>query len=84
MPAKQYEVVRPFRTVDPRTGASTHYTVGDSFTEPVDTNPYLLSDEGPDGGGPLVADKQSLEKQRLDEKSAPDESATDKPPAKEK
>lgn len=83
MPAKQYEVVRQFRTVDPRTGASTHYTVGDSFAGPVDTNPYLLSDEGPDGGGPLVADKQSLEKQRL-EQSAPDESATDKPPAKEK
>lgn len=83
MATPKYEAIRSFRLVDPRTGKGTQYVPGDAFDGPVDENPHLLGDDGPDGGGPLIADKQSLEKQRL-EKSAPDESAADKTPSKEK
>jgi hypothetical protein len=57
VPAKQYEAIREFRLVDPHTGKGTRYVPGDTFDGPVDANPYLLGDDGPDGGGPLIAEK---------------------------
>jgi len=57
VPSKSYEVVRAWRYVDPRTGDPTHYQPGDPYTGPVDANPHLLDPQGPDGCGPLIADK---------------------------
>lgn len=62
MPSKSYEVVRAWRYVDPRTGDPTDYKPGDPWTGPVDENPYLLDPQGPDGCGPLIADKAAAEK----------------------
>jgi hypothetical protein len=55
--SKSYEVVRAWRYVDPRTGEPTDYTPGDPYTGAVDANPYLLDPAGPDGCGPLIAEK---------------------------
>lgn len=71
--ASKYEVVRPWRYVDPRDGAVTEYAVGDPWDGPTDKNPYLLDPGGPDGAGPLIA-----------EKATPDKGAADKPESKEK
>ena len=57
MPSQSYEVVRAWRYVDPRTGDSTDYQPGDPYTGAVDENPFLLDPQGPDGCGPLIADK---------------------------
>lgn len=56
MASKQYEVVRPFSRTDPRTGVDTHFDVGDVFPGPVD-KPYFMDVRGPDGKGPLIAEK---------------------------
>lgn len=56
MASKQYEVIRPFDRTDPRTGVDTAYQVGDVFPGPVD-KPYFLDPRGPDGKGPLIAEK---------------------------
>jgi hypothetical protein len=56
VPGKQYEVLRPFTRTDRRTGFDTDYAVRDVYTGPVD-KPYLTSPEGPDGKGPLIAEK---------------------------
>lgn len=53
---KRYEVIRPFRWADPKTGADTHYKVGDVYPGPVN-KPYLLDPAGPDGKGPLLLEK---------------------------
>jgi hypothetical protein len=55
---KQYEVVREFQQTDPKTGVVTNYKVGDAYTGPTDL-PYLLDPSGPDGNGPLIAEKSS-------------------------
>jgi hypothetical protein len=57
VPSKSYEVVRAWRYVDPRTGDPTDYTPGDPYTGAVDANPFLLDPQGPDGCGPLIAEK---------------------------
>jgi hypothetical protein len=59
VPSKSYECIRAWRYVDPRTGADTHYAPGDPFEGPVDENPHLLDPAGPDGCGPLIAEKTS-------------------------
>jgi hypothetical protein len=53
---KQYEVIRPFRRTDPRTGVDTMFEVGDVYPGAVDAEPYLLDPGGPDGKGPLIAE----------------------------
>lgn len=58
MAGKQYEVVRQFQQTDPKSGVVTNYEVGDSYTGPLDL-PYLLDPFGPDGQGPLIAEKSS-------------------------
>lgn len=57
MPAKQYEVVRPFRRTDRRTGADSHFEVGQVYSGPVDES--YLNPAGPDGRGPLIAEKSA-------------------------
>lgn len=59
MPSKQYTTVRAWRFSDPRTGADTNYAPGDPYEGPVDANPYLLDPQGPDGCGPLIAEKNA-------------------------
>lgn len=58
MAAKQYEVIRPFQQTNPNTGVVTNYLVGDAYSGPLDL-PYLLDPAGPDGQGPLIAEKVS-------------------------
>jgi hypothetical protein len=55
---KQYEAIRDFQQTDPRTGVVTSYKVGDAYSGPLDL-PYLLDPAGPDGSGPLIAEKSS-------------------------
>lgn len=55
MAGKQYKVIRPFRRTDPRTGADTHYDVGDTYSGAADEL-YLTDSQGPDGQGPLIAE----------------------------
>jgi len=69
---KQYEVVRAWRRTDPKTGDDTNYAPGDVYDGPVD-KPYLLDSQGPDGQGPLIA-----------EKSTPPVAASSGTPSKEK
>lgn len=57
MAGKQYEVVRDFRRVDPKTGDSTAYKAGDVYSGSVDQS--LLDSAGPDGKGPLLAEKNA-------------------------
>lgn len=54
-PAKQYKAIRPFIRTNPKTGVDTAYNVGDAYPGPVDKD-YLMSAEGPDGRGPLIAE----------------------------
>lgn len=56
MASKQYEAVREFSQTDPRTGVDTDYKIGDPYTGPLD-KPYLMDSRGPDGKGPLIAEK---------------------------
>lgn len=58
MAGKQYEVIRAFRRTDPRTGADTAYKVGDAYPGPLDKE-YLTDEAGPDGLGPLIAEKST-------------------------
>lgn len=60
MASKQYEVVRPFRRTDPRTGAESRFEVGDVYPGPVD-QPYYTDPRGPDGKGPLIAEKPATD-----------------------
>ena len=60
MTAKQYEVIRPFRETNPRSGLDTFYEVGDDHAAPTDKQPHLLAADGPDGRGPLLAEKSVL------------------------
>lgn len=75
MPSKSYEVVRAWRYVDPRTGEPTDYQPGDPWTGPVDENPFLLDPAGPDGCGPLIAEKTPGKS--ASDKSAPEKSVSD-------
>jgi hypothetical protein len=54
---KQYEAIRVWRRTDPRTGADTNYVPGDPYTAPVEPN--MVSPEGPDGKGPVIAEKST-------------------------
>lgn len=56
-PAKQYVAVREWRRVDPRLGTPTDYQIGDPYTGPVDA--CQVSPEGPDGRGPVIAEKST-------------------------
>jgi hypothetical protein len=56
--AKQYDVLRYFRRVDPRTGESQEFQPGDTYSGAVDEE-YFLAPAGPDGQGPLLAEKSS-------------------------
>lgn len=58
MPAKQYEVLRNFRMTNRRSGAASHHEAGSLYSGPLD-NEYLLDPQGPDGKGPLIAEKAS-------------------------
>jgi hypothetical protein len=55
---KQYVAIRWFRQTDPRTGNDTIFEVGDPYSGPLDL-PYLLDQKGPDGRGPLIAEKST-------------------------
>ena len=57
MAAKQFENIRDWRWSD-LTGRSAdiHYSIGDPYAGPMD-NPFLLDPAGPDGRGPLIAEK---------------------------
>lgn len=55
--AKQYEVVRAFRRTDPKTYEDTDYNVGDTYSGQVEDS--YLDPDGPDGRGPLLAEKKS-------------------------
>lgn len=57
MAGKTYEVTRDFRRVDQRTGDSVFYKAGDPYSGPSDQS--LLDPAGPDGKGPLIAEKSS-------------------------
>jgi hypothetical protein len=52
---KQYKAIRAFSRTDPKTGAESTYKVGDVYPGPVDKD-YLMSKDGPDGRGPLIAE----------------------------
>lgn len=52
---KQYEVLRTFRRTDPKTYVDTFYEVGDTYSGPVEES--FFDPDGPDGKGPLLADK---------------------------
>lgn len=54
MAGKQYEVVRPFKRVDPETGDVTEYAPGDSYTGPMENEEHYIGNDGPDNKGPLV------------------------------
>lgn len=54
MPGKQYVVLREFSRVD-KNGESTSYSKDDVYSGPVDAS--YLGSNGPDGHGPLVAEK---------------------------
>lgn len=80
MAGKQYEVLRPFRRTDRRTGAETFYEVGDLFPGPVD-QPYYLDQRGPDGRGALLKEKPAPVAEKATpnaEKSAPTTDSSDK------
>lgn len=49
-----YEVVRPFRRVDPESDDVTYYEPGEPYTGPMEIADHYISREGPDGQGPLV------------------------------
>ena len=57
---KQYVAVRWFRQSDPETGEITIYegTGDEPYTGSLDL-PYLLDPSGPDGRGPLIAEKSA-------------------------
>jgi hypothetical protein len=55
---KQYESIRVWRRVDPKTGEVTDFEVGDPYSGPIDSV-YMLSPEGPDGRGPVIAEKSA-------------------------
>lgn len=57
MAGKQYEVVRPFRRVDPESGDVTHHEPGDSYSGPMEIEEHYIGNDGPDGRGPLVVVK---------------------------
>lgn len=59
MPPKatlEYVAVRHFRQSDPRTGKVTVFEPGDLYAGSLEF-PYLLDPSGPDGQGPLIAEK---------------------------
>lgn len=60
MAGKQYEVVRHFRRVDPKTGDVTEHAPGESYTGPMENEDHYVGNEGPDGKGPLVMAKSEI------------------------
>jgi hypothetical protein len=64
----KYEVVRAWRYVNPQDGTATEYAVGDPYDGPTDKNPHLLDPGGPDGVGPLIAEKPAASKTDTKEK----------------
>lgn len=59
--AKQYQVVRHFRHVDPQSGDVTLHEPGDIYTGPMETEEHYTGNDGPDGQGPLVLAKEVAE-----------------------
>jgi hypothetical protein len=57
VPGKQYVVLREFSRTDPKTAASASYKAGDPYSGSVDDT--YLDSKGPDGKGPLLAEKSS-------------------------
>lgn len=57
MPGKQYVVLRDFSRTDQKTGDTASYKVGDAYSGVVDSS--YLDPQGPDGKGPLLAEKLS-------------------------
>lgn len=60
MAGKEYVVVRKFTRVDPRTGIGTRFKKNDVYDGPLDQS--YLDPAGPDGKGPLLAEKTTPEK----------------------
>jgi hypothetical protein len=62
-PVKQHVAIRQFRQYDPQTGKpKTYVGSGDElYTGPLGL-PYLLDPAGPDGKGPLIAEKSDVVK----------------------
>lgn len=72
MAGKQYEVVRPFRRVDPESGDVTHHEPGDSYSGPMEDEEHYIGNDGPDGRGPLVRTKADVaEASKSESKPAP-------------
>ena len=61
--AKEHVAIRKFHQYDQQTGKPKNYegTGEETYTGPLDL-PYLLDPAGPDGGGPLIAEKSDVEK----------------------
>lgn len=57
MAGKEYVVVRKFTRVDPKTGIETRFKKNDVYDGPVDKS--YLDPGGPDGKGPLLAEKST-------------------------
>lgn len=56
-PVKEFEAIRVWTRVDPNTGAPTNFAIGDPYVGPVDE--CQVSVEGPDGHGPVIAEKST-------------------------
>jgi hypothetical protein len=59
-PAVEHVAIRKFHQMDPRTGRTTFYLgSGDELYTGSLEYPYLLDPSGPDGQGPLIAEKSA-------------------------
>jgi len=56
-PGKQYVVLRDFSRTDQKTGDDVTYTAGSPYSGPFDAS--YLDPAGPDGKGPLIAEKST-------------------------
>lgn len=54
MAGKKFVAIRVWRRVDPDTGTSTDYAIGDPYLGRVDD--CQVAPEGPDGHGPVIAE----------------------------
>lgn len=70
--SKQYVVLRDFSRVDQKTGEPAYYKQNDPYSGPVD-NSYL-DPQGPDGKGPLLAEKPSPTPASTDSSSSKEKS----------
>jgi hypothetical protein len=80
MAGKQYEVVRPFRRVDPESGDVTHHEPGDTYSGPMEDEEHYTGKDGPDGKGPLVMAKSDIaaeEKRAAEEAKAAEQAVVE-------